>query len=69
MDELEILMEIREDVAEIRAYNVDVQRRATELEYAKNCHDTRIRRVEVALLPISAGIGWIALQFTNFLNK
>lgn len=69
MEQIAILMEIKEDVSAIRAHNIDVQRRIQVLETDKNRHDTRIRRVEIALLPISAGIGWIALQITAILNK
>jgi hypothetical protein len=69
MDELELLMSIKSDVSAIRAYNVATDRRLKRHDDDIKAHDTRLRRVEVVFLPISAGIGWIALQLTHFLNK
>lgn len=69
VEQIEILMEIREDIAEIKAYNVDVQRRISLVETTLEKRDTRLRRVEFAILPISAAIGWVAMNITDFLNK
>lgn len=69
MDELEILMCIRSDVAEIKAYNVDTQRRLKCLETTDSKYDGRLRRLEVVLLPISACLGYIGVNLWNLLNK
>lgn len=69
LNQIEILMEIREDIGEIKAYNVDVQRRIGVVEKTLEKRDVRLRRVEFAILPISAAIGWIAITVTNYFNK
>jgi len=68
MEQLEILMQIQQDVASIRAHNTDVERRIANLELSREKHDSRLRRVELTLLPISAGIGWICLHINNILK-
>lgn len=65
----EILMDIRQDIGEIKAYNKDVQRRIKEVEDTLEKRDTRLRRVEFAILPISAAIGWIVINVTQFLKQ
>lgn len=64
----EILMDIRQDIGEIKAYNEDVQRRIKTVEDTLEKRDTRLRRVEFAILPISAAIGWIVINVTQFLK-
>lgn len=65
----EILMDIRQDIGEIKAYNKDVQRRIKDVEDTLEKRDTRLRRVEFAILPISAAIGWIVINVTQFLKQ
>ena len=65
----EILMDIRQDIGEIKAYNEDVQRRIKAVEDTLEKRDTRLRRVEFAILPISAAIGWIVINVAQFLKQ
>lgn len=62
MEQSEILMDIRADIGEIKAYHVDMQRRILTAEQTLDKRDSRLRRVEIAILPISAAIGWIAIN-------
>ena len=59
---LEILMQIQSDVSAIRAHGEDMRRRQNCAEADIQKHDTRLRRLEVILLPISAVIGWIFMR-------
>lgn len=61
LNQIELLMEIREDIGEIKAYNVDVQRRIKTVEDTLDKRDVRLRRLEIAILPILAVIGWIVM--------
>lgn len=69
MDQTDLLIAIHEDVAAIRAHNEDVERRLTRLDSRTDAHDSRLRKVEIAILPISAGIGWIILHLYALLTK
>lgn len=69
VDEFELLMEIREDVAAIRAYNESVEKRLVRSEARADSYDSRLRKVEIAILPISAGLGWIIVHLYALLTE
>ena len=68
MDQLELLVQIQADTASIRAHNIDIQRRITNLEESRERHDSRIRRAEIALLPVYTGIGYIVLKIAELIH-
>ena len=69
MNELEILISIKEDVAAIRAHETDILRRIDDLECSDISHDKRIRKLEIVMLPIYGAIAWIGLHIFDYFNK
>ena len=61
MDQMELLMEIREDVASIKANMNNVCDDVQEVRKVLDTHDTRIKRLELIVLPIVAVVSFLGI--------